>query len=241
VGGPPPSSQSLRQGQYVRAAAPYARERVWLALPMSDRAATPPDADPLTRRGGAFCRRPRPPGRSSLRVQRSDGKPHALPFEPVAARPRAHDQASRGRPFALPTFPIRFNVAMSEPPLDPWMTSSRGPFLTLNAGGPLSGIVTITALPEQGAHLTAMRTGGQSTANREQRPPRSRATTPPEHSLTPGPASSPPDINPTRPSSGGELGPRRRPLFPQLGPFGAVAVRTRAYARDAAPDGPSAP
>jgi hypothetical protein len=33
------------------------------------------------------------------------------------------------------------------------MTSSRGPFLTLNAGGPLSGIVTITALPEQGAHL----------------------------------------------------------------------------------------
>jgi hypothetical protein len=33
------------------------------------------------------------------------------------------------------------------------MTSSRGPFLTLNAGGPLSGIVTITALPGQGAHL----------------------------------------------------------------------------------------
>jgi hypothetical protein len=33
------------------------------------------------------------------------------------------------------------------------MTSSRGPFLTLNAGGPLSGIVTITALPEQGAQL----------------------------------------------------------------------------------------
>jgi hypothetical protein len=33
------------------------------------------------------------------------------------------------------------------------MTSSRGPFLTLNAGGPLSGIVTITALPERGAHL----------------------------------------------------------------------------------------
>ena len=42
---------------------------------------------------------------------------------------------------------------MTEPPLEPWMTSSRGPFLTLNAGGPLSGIVTITALPEQGAHL----------------------------------------------------------------------------------------
>ena len=33
------------------------------------------------------------------------------------------------------------------------MTSSRGPFLTLNAGGVLSGIVTITALPEPGAHL----------------------------------------------------------------------------------------
>ena len=33
------------------------------------------------------------------------------------------------------------------------MTSSRGPFLTLNAGGVLGGIVTITARPEQGAHL----------------------------------------------------------------------------------------
>ena len=33
------------------------------------------------------------------------------------------------------------------------MTSSRGPFLTLNAGGPLGGIVTITALSVQGAHL----------------------------------------------------------------------------------------
>lgn len=42
---------------------------------------------------------------------------------------------------------------MTERPLDPWMTSSRGPFLTLNAGGQLGGIVTITALPEQGAHL----------------------------------------------------------------------------------------
>jgi hypothetical protein len=42
---------------------------------------------------------------------------------------------------------------MTEPPLDPWMTSSRGPFLTLNAGGTLGGIVTITALPEPGARL----------------------------------------------------------------------------------------
>jgi hypothetical protein len=48
---------------------------------------------------------------------------------------------------------IRFNPAMTEPPLEPWMTSSPGPFLTLNAGGPLGGIVTLTALPEQGAHL----------------------------------------------------------------------------------------
>jgi hypothetical protein len=30
------------------------------------------------------------------------------------------------------------------------MTSSRGPFLTLNAGGVLSGSVTIIALPERG-------------------------------------------------------------------------------------------
>jgi hypothetical protein len=42
---------------------------------------------------------------------------------------------------------------MTERPLEPWMTSSRGPFLTLNAGGTLGGVVTITALPEQGAHL----------------------------------------------------------------------------------------
>ena len=42
---------------------------------------------------------------------------------------------------------------MTARPLDPWMTSSRGPFLTLNAGGQLGGIVTITALPEHGAHL----------------------------------------------------------------------------------------
>jgi hypothetical protein len=60
--------------------------------------------------------------------------------------PDAPFLASRGHP-------LRFNPAMTEPPLEPWMTSSRGPFLTLNAGGPLSGIVTITALPEQGAHL----------------------------------------------------------------------------------------
>jgi hypothetical protein len=32
-----------------------------------------------------------------------------------------------------------------------------------------------------------------------------------------------------------------RPLFPQLGPFGTVTVRARAYARDAAPDGLGAP
>jgi hypothetical protein len=76
-------------------------------------------------------------------VQRSDGKPHALPFEPVAARPRTHDQASPGRRFALPTFPTRFNAAMTEPPLDPWMTSSRGPFLTLNAGLTITGEIVL--------------------------------------------------------------------------------------------------
>jgi len=40
---------------------------------------------------------------------------------------------------------------MTEPPLEAWMTSSRGPFLTLNAGGPLNGLVTITALSVRGA------------------------------------------------------------------------------------------
>ena len=42
---------------------------------------------------------------------------------------------------------------MTDRPLDPWMTSSHGPFLTLNAGGRLGGVVTITAVPEKGAHL----------------------------------------------------------------------------------------
>jgi len=42
---------------------------------------------------------------------------------------------------------------MTEPPLEPWMTRSRGPFLTLNAGGPLNGLVTITALSVRGARL----------------------------------------------------------------------------------------
>jgi hypothetical protein len=32
---------------------------------------------------------------------------------------------------------------MPDPALDAWMTSSAGPFLTMNAGGPLEGIVTI--------------------------------------------------------------------------------------------------
>ena len=32
---------------------------------------------------------------------------------------------------------------MPDPTLDAWMTSSAGPFLTINAGGPLEGIVTI--------------------------------------------------------------------------------------------------
>jgi hypothetical protein len=42
---------------------------------------------------------------------------------------------------------------MTERPLEPWMTSSRGPFVTLNAGGALGGVVTITALPAEAAQL----------------------------------------------------------------------------------------
>ena len=78
---------------------------------------------------------------------RRDGRPAHLNVRVTQRLPRP-----RTPPSCVAGAPI-FNPAMTEPPLDPWMTSSRGPFLTLNAGGTLRGIVTITALPEQGAHL----------------------------------------------------------------------------------------
>ena len=77
---------------------------------------------------------------------RTASAPEPSEEQPLATPPDAASLRRGGHP-------LRFNLAMTEPPLEPWMTSSRGPFLTLNAGGPLSGIVTITALPEQGAHL----------------------------------------------------------------------------------------
>jgi hypothetical protein len=30
----------------------------------------------------------------------------------------------------------------------PWQTDAAGPFITIRAGGPLDGVVTITAIPE---------------------------------------------------------------------------------------------
>jgi hypothetical protein len=35
-----------------------------------------------------------------------------------------------------------------DPTLDAWMTSSAGPFLTMNAGGPLEGVATIAVATE---------------------------------------------------------------------------------------------
>lgn len=34
------------------------------------------------------------------------------------------------------------------PDLDPWQTDAAGPFLTIRAGGPLDGVVTLTAIPD---------------------------------------------------------------------------------------------
>lgn len=33
---------------------------------------------------------------------------------------------------------------------EPWKTSVPGPFVTIGAGGPLDGVVTITAIPDSG-------------------------------------------------------------------------------------------
>ena len=37
---------------------------------------------------------------------------------------------------------------MTERPLEPWMTSASGPFVSIKPGGPLQGIVTISANTE---------------------------------------------------------------------------------------------
>ena len=44
--------------------------------------------------------------------------------------------------------PRLFTPAMPERPLEPWMTSSAGPFVTIKPGGPLHGVVTISVAPE---------------------------------------------------------------------------------------------
>ena len=41
---------------------------------------------------------------------------------------------------------------MTEPPLEPWMTSSAGPFVTIKPGGPLHGVVTISVTPDNAEH-----------------------------------------------------------------------------------------
>src|ERR1039458_2810810 len=69
-------------------------------------------------------------------------------------RPSIRLSSGRGTETTPARHKIRLqSPLMTERPLDPWMTSSRGPFRTRNAGGQLGGIVTITALPEHGAHL----------------------------------------------------------------------------------------
>ena len=41
---------------------------------------------------------------------------------------------------------------MPERPLEPWMTSSAGPFVTIKPGGPLHGVVTISVAPDTAEH-----------------------------------------------------------------------------------------
>ena len=38
------------------------------------------------------------------------------------------------------------------PDLEPWQTDAAGPFVTIRAGGPLEGIVTLTAIAEGHGH-----------------------------------------------------------------------------------------
>jgi hypothetical protein len=41
---------------------------------------------------------------------------------------------------------------MPERSLEPWMTSSAGPFVTIKPGGPLHGVVTISVAPDNAEH-----------------------------------------------------------------------------------------
>jgi hypothetical protein len=41
---------------------------------------------------------------------------------------------------------------MTERPLEPWMTSASGPFVTIKPGGPLQGVVTISVAPDTAEH-----------------------------------------------------------------------------------------
>lgn len=42
---------------------------------------------------------------------------------------------------------------MTDRPLDPWMTSAAGPFVTIRAPGPLEGVVTISVTQGKGELL----------------------------------------------------------------------------------------
>jgi hypothetical protein len=42
---------------------------------------------------------------------------------------------------------VLFNAPMADRVLEPWETNAAGPFVTIRAGGPLDGVVTITAVP----------------------------------------------------------------------------------------------
>jgi len=114
---------------------------------------------------GGPCLSPGPSG--DLKLPRPPDAPHARRggFSFQVSRPRL------------------FTPAMTEPPLEPWMTSSAGPFVTIKPGGPLHGVVTISVAPDTAStHSSSTRRGNRSTATRA--PCRSRLTTtpPPEGS-----------------------------------------------------------
>ena len=82
-----------------------------------------------------------------------------------------------------------------DPTLDAWMTSSAGPFLTMNAGGLLEGVVTI-AVATEGSDQLLVEAAWKCNGNPGQHRRPSPATTPRGRSRINGPTNSPPDASP---------------------------------------------
>ena len=66
----------------------------------------------------------------------------------AATAPGRATNARRGGFSFQVSRPRLFTPAMPKRPLEPWMTSASGPFVSIKPGGPLQGIVTISANTE---------------------------------------------------------------------------------------------